>query len=288
MNYDAIIIGGGPAGLSAALTLRARGLSAAVVSNSVSDNPLWKSEKISNYPGMPGITGEQLLSAMTEQARHSGVEFVNARALTAMDTGDGFSVLAGNDVLMGATLILALGVSAKVSFPGESEHLGAGVSYCATCDGMLYRGKSIAVIGRAHDAPEEANALASIGCDVTYFGLNERPADLDSAVKFHAAKKFSIEGDGRVERLVADGTAYPVSGVFILRETVSPAGLLPGLETDNGFIRTDRAMATSIPGVFAAGDCTGRPLQIAKAVGDGNVAALSAAEFIARQKKAAL
>ena len=283
-TYDCIVIGGGPAGLSAALTLRARNLSVAVVANDPKENPLWKSERVANYPGMENATGAQILTAMRVQAEACGAEFVPARALSAMDMGDGFSVLAGSDVLMARSLILALGVAARVTFPGEAEHLGAGVSYCATCDGMLYRGKTVAVIGQAHDAPEEANALFDIGCDVIYFGLGGRPQALNPAIKFHTAKKYQVTGAGAVEALLADGQSYSVSGVFVLRETLSPAGLLPGLALENGFIQVDRAMATNLPGVFAAGDCTGRPLQIAKAVGDGNVAALSAAEFLARKK----
>lgn len=202
-----------------------------------------------------------------------------------MDMGDGFSVLAGSDVLMARSLILALGVAARVTFPGEAEHLGAGVSYCATCDGMLYRGKTVAVIGQAHDAPEEANALFDIGCDVIYFGLGGRPQALNPAIKFHTAKKYQVTGAGAVETLLADGQSYPVSGVFVLRETLSPAGCCPAWRWKTALFRWTAPWPPTCPACSPPGDCTGRPLQIAKAVGDGNVAALSAAEFLARKSK---
>ena len=117
------------------------------------------------------------------------------------------------------------------------------------------------------DAAEEADFLKSIGCDVEYFDKTR-------------ARRFAVKGEETVTALVADDTEYPVDGVFILRDTVASAVLLPKLELVDGHIAVDRQMKTSVPGVFAAGDCTGRPYQIAKAVGEGNIAALSADAYI--------
>ena len=152
-------------------------------------------------------------------------------------------------------------------YVGEETFGGHGVSYCATCDGMFYRGKNIAVIGGAADAGDEAAFLTGIGCHVEYFPKGR-------------AKRFEIRGETAVTALVADDTEYPVDGVFILRDTMASATLLPSLSTEGGHITADKAMATNIPGVFACGDCVGRPYQIAKAVGEGNIAALSADAYI--------
>ena len=185
----------------------------------------------------------------------------------------------GNELYEGSSLILAPGVVRQAKYPGEMEYLGRGVSYCATCDGMLYRGRPVVVAGRSKEAPREAAYLKELGCQVVYVAPR-RPEQLDPAIPFVQANRLEVEGEQTVTGLRADGALLPCSGIFILREAVAPTDLLPGLETENGAIRVDRRMATSIPGVFAAGDCTGEPLQVSKAVGEGLTAALSAAEYL--------
>ena len=132
---------------------------------------------------------------------------------------------------------------------------------------MLYRGKKVAVIGLNDEAEAEADALREMGVEVMYF---------DKAF----AKNYKILGEQRVTAIEAEGREFPVDGVFILRSTIAPSSFLTDIELDGPHIRVDRSMKTSIPGVFAAGDCTGKPYQIAKAVGEGNVAALSACEYL--------
>ena len=157
------------------------------------------------------------------------------------------------------------------------------MSYWATCDGMLYRGKPVIVVGRSPDAPLEANYLKSLGCQVTYVA-GQRPEGLDGDVPFVQGSRLAVIGEQAVTALEVDGAKLPCAGVFILRQAVAPTDLLPQLETENGTIRVDRAMATNLPGVYAAGDCTGGPLQVAKAVGEGHVAALSACAWLEEQK----
>ena len=149
---------------------------------------------------------------------------------------------------------------------------------------MLYRGKPVAVVGRSPDAPEEANFLQTLGCQVTYLAP-KRPAALDTAIPFVQTGTVEIQGELTVTGLVANGETIPCSGVFILRPAVAPTDLLPALETEHGTVKTDRTMATNLPGVFAAGDCTGGPLQVAKAAGEGQVAALSACAYLDEQAK---
>ena len=281
MRYDIIVLGGGPAGLSAAVAARGRNKSVLVVGNRWQDSPLARAERVDNYLGLPGVTGMELLEQFRRHAEELGADFVLGRVISLM-AWNGFHLTVGSELYEGETLVLAPGVVRQAKYPGEAEYLGRGVSYCATCDGMLYRGKPVAVVGRSGDAPREAAYLKSLGCQVVYVAP-KRPTALEPDIPFLQANRLEIAGAQTVTTLVADGAPIPCSGVFILRDAVAPTDLLPQLETLGGSIRVDRSMATSIPGVFAAGDCTGGPLQVSKAVGEGLIAALSAADFLDRR-----
>ena len=278
MTYDIIVLGAGPAGLSAALGARGRGKSVLVIGNRWQDSPLAKAELVDNYLGMPGVTGARMLEQFHEQVAQSGADFVTGRAVSLL-AYEGFMVTVGSDFYQSRALILAPGVTRAAKYPGEETYLGRGVSYCATCDGMLYRNKDVVVVGRGHEAPHEANYLQSIGCKVTYVA-NARPEVLNADIPFVRGGRLEVKGEQTVTALAADGTEIPCAGVFILRDAVAPTDLLPQLETEKGAIKVDRAMSTNVEGVFAAGDCTGAPLQIAKAVGEGHIAALSACEYL--------
>lgn len=282
MGHDIIVLGGGPAGLAAAVAARGRGKTVLVIGNPWQDSPLARAERVDNYLGLPGQTGTELVGTFRAHAEELGADFVTGRAISLM-AWNGFMVTVGSQVYDGQALILAPGVVRQTKYPGETEFLGRGVSYCATCDGMLYRNRPVTVVGRSKDAPLEANYLQSIGCQVTYVSARE-PEGLDRAIPWVRAGKLAVKGDQAVTALEADGADLPCAGVFILREAVAPTDLLPDLETEGGFIRVDRRMATNLEGVFAAGDCTGLPLQVAKAVGEGHVAALSACEYLDRKQ----
>ena len=280
MKYDIIVLGSGPAGLSAAVTARGRNKSVLVIGNRWQDSPLARAERVDNYLGMPGMTGMEMLEAFQRHAQEMGVEMVTGKVLSIMEW-EGFHLTVGSQLYQGSALILAPGVVRQAKFPGEETYLGRGVSYCATCDGMLYRNKPVAVVGRSKDAPHEAAYLKSIGCQVVYVAP-KRPDQLEENIPFVQAAKLAVKGEQTVTALEADGADIPVNGVFILREAVAPGDLLPGLTLENGAIQVDRSMATSVPGVFAAGDATGAPLQVSKAVGEGLIAALSACEYLDR------
>ena len=265
MAFDVLMIGGGPAGLSAALNVRARGKTALVVSNPLKENPLWKSERVENYLGLPGASGEELLTAFFRHAQDSGAEIRTGKALNAAYSANLWYVSVGSDVLEAKAVILAAGVTRTKKLPGEEEFLGRGVSYCATCDGMLYREKPVAVLGWSETARQEADYLRSIGCTVHYF---DRP------------RRGEIIGDTVVKAVTCDGETAQVDGVFVLRPTMAPVDLFPGLALENGYVAVDRKMATSLPGLFAAGDCTGGLLQVSKAAGEGLIAGQSAAKWI--------
>lgn len=266
MSYDILVIGGGPAGLSAAVNARARGRSVLVISNPLEENPLWRAEKVDNYLGLPGLTGPELLTALRRHAEEAGAEFREGKVLSAMPVGGDWYVSIGPDMENAKAVILASGVARGKKFPGEVEFLGRGVSYCATCDGMLYRNKPVAVLGYSDTARKEAEFLASLGCAVSYF---DRP------------KTCEISGGSVVESVTCDGVTAQVDGVFLLRPAMAPTDLFPGLAVENNYVAVDRKMATNLPGLFAAGDCTGGPLQVAKAVGEGLIAGQSAAAYAA-------
>lgn len=280
MKYDIIVLGSGPAGLSAAVTARGRNKSVLVIGNRWQDSPLARAERVDNYLGMPGMTGMEMLEAFWRHAQEMGGEMVTGKVLSIMEW-EGFNLTVGSQLYQGSALILAPGVVRQAKFPGEETYLGRGVSYCATCDGMLYRNKPVAVVGRSKDAPHEAAYLKSIGCQVVYVAP-KRPDQLEEDIPFIQAAKLAVKGEQTVTALEADGADIPVNGVFILREAVAPGDLLPGLTLEKGAIQVDRSMATSVPGVFAAGDATGAPLQVSKAVGEGLIAALSACEYLDR------
>ena len=280
MKYDIIVLGSGPAGLSAAVTARGRNKSVLVIGNRWQDSPLARAERVDNYLGMPGMTGMEMLEAFQRHAQEMGGEMVTGKVLSIMEW-EGFNLTVGSQLYQGSALILAPGVVRQAKFPGEETYLGRGVSYCATCDGMLYRNKPVAVVGRSKDAPHEAAYLKSIGCQVVYVAP-KRPDQLEEDIPFIQAAKLAVKGEQTVTALEADGADIPVNGVFILREAVAPCDLLPGLTLEKGAIQVDRSMATSVPGVFAAGDATGAPLQVSKAVGEGLIAALSACEYLDR------
>lgn len=258
MLYDIAVVGGGPAGLSAAIQGRTRGKSVVVISGDIRDNALYKARQVDNYLGLPQMEGAQMLAQFRDHAKALGAEWLTGRVLNVMPMGDRFFLGVGSDMAEARSVVLATGVVQAAKLPGEAEYLGRGVSYCATCDGMFYRGRTVVCAGDAPNFDEETAFLRSIGCQV----IVKRLAGL------------SILGEDRVSGVRdAAGALTPCDGVFLLRASIAPARLAPGLELENGYIKVDARMATSLPGVYAAGDCTGQPLQLAKAVGQGQAAA---------------
>lgn len=269
--FDIIIVGGGPAGLTAALYAKRAGFSTLLLEGGVLGGQAAATPDIENWPGTRHISGSDFAANLYEQSRALGAE-LRLEAATALEAEGALrrvSTSAGR--YEARCVILANGVKRrKLGVPGEERLAGRGVSYCATCDGMLYRGKPVAVVGYTDTARQEAEFLQKIGCSVTYF---DRP------------KQCEIRGDGRVESVTCDGRTIPAEGVFILRPTMAPTELFPGLAVEQGYVTVDRRMATNLPGLFAAGDCTGGPLQVSKAAGDGLIAGQSAAAWAAAQER---
>ncbi|MEG0179145.1 MAG: FAD-dependent oxidoreductase [Oscillospiraceae bacterium] len=275
--FDCIIIGAGPAGLSAGINLVQRGKKCVALSGG--DNLLRKAEKVENYLGMPTMSGSEMMDSFVKHAIKQGVEIRNGIAANVYPSGNEFLVNFAGDIISAKTVIITSGIAKAKQIKGEGEYLGRGVSYCATCDGMLYKGKAIAVWGLDADAPREANYLLDIGCTVSYIAAM-RPDNLAADILYIEGAPSEVIGGDIVNGVKVNDTIYPINGLFILRSSIAPSALLPGIEIEEGFIKVNNKAATNIKGVYAAGDVVGKPLQVANAVGDGLVAALSAAEYI--------
>ena len=201
-----------------------------------------------------------------------------------MPTESGFMLLVENDVMEAKTVLLAMGAARPVLLPGEEEQLGRGVSYCATCDGMFYRGRRIAVLSGSAQGVEESAFLAGLAAELDYYRLKAHDmTGLDARIHPSEEKPRAIARDGEALVLQTDKGEHRYDGIFIFRAAMPLSMLLADLRTEGSYIPVDRGMRTNIPGVFAAGDCTGKPLQVPKAVGEGNIAAISAAEYIAKR-----
>ena len=271
--FDIAVIGAGPAGYSAAINARKRQKSVLVIG--LHTGWLSRAEKIENYPGLPEVSGPALLNAMRDQALRMGAQLRPGVVHQVIPMGESFGLALGADFVEAKKIILCTGAKQPRLLPGEEALLGRGVSYCGTCDGMLYRGKRVAVVAQGPEAVSEANFLAGVCDSVAFFGKESEY--LDPRVTVCDRKVEAVLGEDRAEGVRAGGVDMTFDGVFIFREAMALSALIPGIETDGAFIRVDRQMRTSIPGVYAAGDCTGLPLQVAKAVGEGCIAALAAA-----------
>ena len=278
-SYDLLIIGAGPAAWSCAMTARQRGLTTAVACAQSATSWLQRAERIDNYPGLPQISGKELLSRFRAQAADMGVVIIEQLARQIMPSGDIYMTLVGNDIIESRAIVLAMGAARPKLLPGEEDLLGRGVSWCGTCDGMFYRGKRVAVIAQGPEAVSEANFLAGLCSEVVYFGAKEDA--LDDRITVCGQKPEAILGESTATGLKAGGEDFPFDGVFIFRETAALSTLLPGLEMDGAFIRVDRRMKTNLPGVFAAGDTRTKDLrQLVTAAADGAAAASRAGQYL--------
>lgn len=278
--FDIAVVGGGPAGLSAALTGRIRNKSVALFEHLDFSQKLQKAHLVDNYPGLPQITGKGLMQQMSAHCLAHEPTLIKEKVLNIYP-GEVFTLLTPAATYEARAVILATGVVATVLFAGEKDFLGRGVSYCATCDAMFYKGKNVAVISYTTEGEHEATYLGELCRQVYYLPQykGDLPRFMDN-VKVVNDKPQAIKGDTQVEALATDQGTLSVDGVFILRQSDPVENVLPGLELDGEVIRVNRDMSTSIPGVFAAGDCTGKPWQIAKAAGEGLVAVLSAIGYL--------
>lgn len=283
--FDVAIIGSGPAGISSAINCKIRNKSIVLFGQNELSYKVEISEKINNYPGLPNISGKELNAKMREHLDSMGIEITEERITGIYNMKDKFTLLANRKMFEARSVILCLGAETIKPLPNERELLGRGVSYCATCDGMLYKDKKIAVFCDNADGEEEVEYLSDLASEVYY--SHKFTSKIDKANVTHLKSRITaVIGDSKVSGIeLADGTNLDVDGVFFIKQAVSADVLLNKLEVQNGSIVVDKNMKTSIDGCFAAGDCTGTPYQIAKAVGEGNIAAHSAVKYLSELDK---
>ena len=284
-RVDIAIIGTGPAGVSAALTAANRNKSILLVGSRDMSEKVVKAHEIRNYPGLPSVKGTEMAAAFRSQLEAMGIRITEGRVGAVYAMGDYFALQIGEEMPEAKAVILATGVVTAKPLPGEKEMLGRGVSYCATCDAPLYRGKETIVVGFSPREEAEAAFLSEVCSKVTYFPVYSEETNLPEKVAVIREKVTGIEQKDGKRIVRTEAGEYAADGVFVLREAVAPDTLVPGLETNGAHVAVDREMRTNLPGVFAAGDLTGLPYQYVKAAGEGNVAAISAAVYLDTKKK---
>ncbi len=307
MNYDMIIIGAGPAGISAALYGKRANLNVAVIYSG--ESQLEKAHKIDNYYGFPeGITGPDLYANGITQAKNLGIEVIQAEVthieMIAPPPKAQYSVKAGGIEYSAPSVILATG-NKKLRPPIEGivDFEGKGVSYCAICDGFFYRKKTVAVIGNGTFAVEEASHLAHLADSVTILtdGKDdvevrkelEKTPELAAKIKIDSRKVSKIIPNAENTKvgglIFADGENLTADGIFVALGSAGAADFAKklGLMLNGDSIATNEKMATNAPGIFSCGNANGGLLQVCKAVYEGGVAGLSAVDYIRNLKKGA-
>lgn len=281
--YDIAIIGCGPAGLSAAVNSKIRNKDILVFSSEICSAKMHKSPFIFNYLGFSKVTGEELRQQFLKHAKDAGVKLNSDRADSVISMGKEFNIVSGEKIYRAKSVIVASGISLGKKLKGETEYLGKGVGYCATCDAPLYTDRTVALVSYNKDGEEEANFLSEICKKVYYIPMYKDMGHLDERIELINDSPVEIVGDKMVSQLILKNSSLDVEGVFIIKDTIAPEELVPGLEMDGPHIKVDRNMRTNIEGIYAAGDCAGKPYQLSKAAGEGQIAALHAVGYLAKQ-----
>ncbi len=278
--WDIAVIGSGAAGVSAALTLQALGKNFIWFGNKQLSEKIRKAEKIKNYPGLTAVSGAEMAEAFVRQLEAEGIEITQKTVTGVYKMKTHYILACDKENFEAKAVLLATGVESVKPIAGELEFLGRGVSYCVTCDGFLYKGKTIAVVSTSKAYEHEAEYLAGLAEKVYFVPVYKDAALTGENLEVLKGMPLAVEGTRKAERLVFKDKTLQVDGVFFLKSAIAPSALVPGLETENGHVKTERNGATNLAGLFACGDCTGRPYQYVKAAGEGNVCAHAAVEYL--------
>jgi thioredoxin reductase (NADPH) len=278
--FDIAVIGCGPAGLSAAINCKIRNKNILVFGTEICSAKLHKSPYIFNYLGYSKIKGEELRRQFLQHAEDIGIVLTKEKVDAVYSMGDECNIACGDKIYRARSVIVAAGINYGKPFKGEVEYLGRGVGYCATCDAPLYKGKTVILAAYINEGEEEANFLSEVCKKVYYIPLYKVVGRLSEKIEVIKDTPIEIIGDKRVTGLAMKNSKLEADGIFIIKETSPPEQLIPGLEMDGPHIRVDRNMMTNIDGIYAAGDCAGKPYQLLKAAGEGQIAALHAVGYV--------
>ena len=284
-RVDIAIVGSGPAGLSAALNAKIRNKSFIVFGNNNLSNKVIKASKINNYLGFYGVTGKDLAEKFKEHINSMDIKITEERVNNIYAMGDYFALMVNEKMYEARTIILATGMEVGKTLEGEERLLGKGVGYCATCDAPLYKDKIVTIIAYNKHEESEANFLAQVASKVYYIPMYKEEVEVDESIEIIKDTPVEIVGEQFVQKLILKNNEIETDGLFILRDSISPGQLVPGLELDKNHVQVDRKMATNLKGCFAAGDIVGIPYQYIKAAGEGNIAALSAVSYLDELKR---
>lgn len=284
MAYDIAIIGAGPAGLSAALNSKIRNKS--VILFGKDSEKLVKTKLISNYLGLHPLSGEELNNKFQKSLAGFDIERSERKVRTVYAMGSFFAIEVENESQMieAKSVIMATGIDLKKDLHNEEKFFAKGVNYCATCDAALYRGKTVVVIGYNEEAIEEANFTSEIVGKVVFVNMTGKEAPLYENIEIIEGEiPQGFDGSEKAEKLIfKSGKEITADGFFIIKDSSKADRLVPSIKMEDGHILVDKSMASSIKGLFAAGDIIGKPYQIMKAVGEGQIAALNAASYLSK------
>lgn len=282
MAYDIAIIGAGPAGLSAALNSKIRNKS--VILFGKDSEKLVKSKKIYNYLGLEDMKGSDLNEALKNSLKNYKIERDERKVKTIYAMGEYFAIEIENDseMIEAKSVIMATGIELKKDLINEDKFFAKGVNYCATCDAALYRGKKVLVIGINDESVSEANFTSEIVGELVFVNMTGKDVSLNPNIEIIEGEiPVGFDGSDRAENLIfKSGMEIAADGFFIIKDSSKAERLVPGIKMEDNHILTNKDMSTSIKGLFAAGDITGKPYQIMKAVGEGQVAALNVCGFL--------
>ena len=290
METDVLIIGSGPAGIQAAIHASRKKASVAVAGRTSASAA--SGTEMDNYFGTGPVSGDELLSHGVSQAESTGARFLGENVIAAGRRGDAFEfTLEGGENVTSKAVVIATGISRrKLGIPGEKELFGKGVSYCAVCDCNFYKGRRAVIVGNESEAATSAEMMTGYASETSWvaWDVQSSPVLVEKAeaagVRLYGSKPRAIIGETKVEALeLEDGTTIPTDGVFIELGARSAADIAMDLDVMpemDDTIKVGTDCATEVPGVYACGDVTGKPWQVAKAVGQGCVAGTNAAAFV--------
>ena len=279
-RIDIAIVGSGPAGISAALNAKIRNKTFKVFGTKEISPKLVKAHQINNYLGFYGKSGKEIRDEFAKHLEAMDIEITEEKINNIYSMGDYFALMGSKNTYEATTVILATGVNFGKPLKGEEEYLGRGVGYCATCDAPLYKDKIVTIIAYNKHEESEANFLAQVASKVYYIPMYKEEVEVDESIEIIKDTPVEIVGEQFVQKLILKNNEIETDGLFILRDSISPGQLVPGLELDKNHVQVDRKMATNLKGCFAAGDIVGTPYQYIKAAGEGNIAALSAVSYL--------